>query len=129
MTNTGQRAGDEVVQLYTHRLLSPVVTYDQNLRGFERIHLAPGEGRTVTFKLTPELLALVDANQQWINPPGPVEIQLGNASAFIPNSKNKKQNRADRTGIDIPTGSSTADQEPTGQPTCGIQLRQTLVLE
>lgn len=129
VTNTGQRAGDEVVQLYTHRLLSPVVTYDQNLRGFERIHLAPGEGRTVTFKLTPELLALVDANQQWINPPGPVEIQLGNASAFIPNSKNKKQNRADRTGIDIPTGSSTADQELTGQPTCGIQLRQTLVLE
>src|SRR5207253_9407808 len=43
VTNTGSRAGDEVVQLYTHELVTSVTTYEKNLRGFERIHLQPGE--------------------------------------------------------------------------------------
>ena len=43
VTNTGKRAGDEVVQLYTRDILSSVTTYEKNLAGFERIHLKPGE--------------------------------------------------------------------------------------
>jgi beta-glucosidase len=41
--NTGSREGDEVVQLYTHQLVTSVTTYEKNLRGFERLHLKPGE--------------------------------------------------------------------------------------
>ena len=41
--NTGQRAGDEIVQLYVRDKVSSVTTYDSQLRGFERIHLAPDE--------------------------------------------------------------------------------------
>src|SRR5438067_2217846 len=52
ITNTGSRAGDEVVQLYTHELVTSVTTYEKNLRGFERIHLNPGETKTVTYVLT-----------------------------------------------------------------------------
>ncbi len=129
VTNTGKREGDEVVQLYTRRLHAPVVTYDQNLRGFERIHLKPGESRRVDFKLTPELLALVDAKAQWINPPGPIEVQLGNGSAPLPQAKGNQQNQADRTGIDIPTGSVTAEQKAEEGQTSGIQLKQRLELK
>ncbi|HET6893360.1 MAG TPA: glycoside hydrolase family 3 N-terminal domain-containing protein, partial [Pyrinomonadaceae bacterium] len=46
--NTGARAGDEVVQLYTRDVVSSVTTYERNLRGFERVHLKPGETRMVT---------------------------------------------------------------------------------
>src|SRR5437667_1300504 len=52
LKNTGSREGDEVVQLYTRDLVSSVTTYEKNLRGFERVHLQPGETRTVTFRLT-----------------------------------------------------------------------------
>ena len=47
VTNTGQRAGDEVVQLYTRDVLSSVTTYEKNLAGFERVHLEPGETKEV----------------------------------------------------------------------------------
>src|SRR5882672_1695241 len=47
--NTGVRAGDEVVQLYTRDLVSSVTTYEKNLRGFERVHLKPGETKMVSF--------------------------------------------------------------------------------
>jgi len=52
--------GDEVVQLHTRDVVSSVTTYEKNLRGFQRIHLNPGEARTVTFTLTPDDLALID---------------------------------------------------------------------
>jgi beta-glucosidase len=58
--NTGSREGDEVVQLYTRQLVSSVTTYEKNLRGFDRVHLKPGETRTVTFMLKPDDLAIWD---------------------------------------------------------------------
>ena len=51
VTNTGKRAGDEVVQLYVRDILSSVTTYEKNLAGFERIHLQPGETKEVVFTL------------------------------------------------------------------------------
>ena len=56
--NTGKKAGDEVVQLYIRDDFSSVTTYDKVLRGFERIHLQPGEEQTVSFTLTPQDLGL-----------------------------------------------------------------------
>ena len=46
VTNTGKRAGDEVVQLAVRDILSSVTTYEKNLAGFERIHLQPGETKS-----------------------------------------------------------------------------------
>ena len=51
VTNTGKRAGDEVVQLYVQHVGSSVERPQQDLRGYRRISLAPGETRTVSFPL------------------------------------------------------------------------------
>jgi beta-glucosidase len=83
VTNAGGRAGDEVVQLYVRDDYSSVTTPDQNLRGFERIHLAPGETRTVSFTLAPEHLHLFNAAQQWVVEPGRFTVMLGASSADL----------------------------------------------
>lgn len=52
VTNTGKRAGDEVVQLYLRDVVSSLTTYEKNLVGFERLHLKPGETKEVRLCLT-----------------------------------------------------------------------------
>jgi beta-glucosidase len=81
--NTGTRAGDEVVQLYTRDLVSSVTTYEKNLRGFERVHLNPGESRKVTFTLTPADLSLWDRNMRFIVEPGEFGVMIGSSSEDI----------------------------------------------
>ncbi len=81
--NSGRRAGDEVVQLYTRDLVSSVTTYEQNLRGFERIHLAPGESRSVSFTLTPADLALLDRQMKRVVEPGKFRVMIGSGSQDI----------------------------------------------
>ena len=83
VTNTGQRAGDEVVQLYVRDPFSSVITYDSQLRGFERIHLQPGETREVTFHITPEDLQLLDRNMNWTVEPGKFIFMVGASSQDI----------------------------------------------
>ncbi|MCL6713414.1 glycoside hydrolase family 3 C-terminal domain-containing protein [Pseudomonas sp. R2.Fl] len=81
--NTGRVAGDEVVQLYTRDLVGSVTTYEKNLRGFERIHLAPGQTRTVRFRLTPEDLALWDRRMRRVVEPGMFKVMIGAGSEDI----------------------------------------------
>ena len=83
ITNTGPRAGDEVVQLYTRQLVTSVTTYEKNLRGFERIHLRPGETRTVTFVLTRDDLALWNRSMQFVIEPGKFKVMIGSGSEDI----------------------------------------------
>ena len=83
VTNTGNRAGDEVVQLYLKDLVSSVITYEKVLRGFERVSLAPGQTRTVTVTLGPEDLQLLDRKMHWVVEPGMFEVQLGSSSTDI----------------------------------------------
>lgn len=83
ITNTGKRAGDEVVQLYVRDKVSSVIAYDSQLRGFERVSLQPGETRTVTFTLKPEDLQLLDRNMRWTVEPGEFEILVGASSKDI----------------------------------------------
>lgn len=83
ITNSGTRAGAEVVQLYVKDLVSSVVTYDSVLRGFERVSLAPGETRTVHFTLRPEDLQLLDKHEQWTVEPGEFEVRIGASSTDI----------------------------------------------
>lgn len=83
VTNTSTRAGDEVVQLYLRDDYSSVTTFERNLRGFERIHLQPGETRRVKFSVTPEHLALFDANHKWTVEPGRFTVMVGASSVDI----------------------------------------------
>jgi beta-glucosidase len=83
VTNSGTRQGDEVVQLYVRDVLSSVVTYEQVLRGFQRITLAPGETRTVSFTLGPEDLQLLDEQMRWVVEPGSFEVRMGSSSTDI----------------------------------------------
>ena len=83
VTNTGKRAGDEVVQLYVRDILSSVTTYEKNLAGFERIHLQPGETKTVTLKVKGSDLAFVGYDGKWILEKGDFRIQTGNQTLNI----------------------------------------------
>ncbi len=62
VTNTGTRAGSEVVQLYVRDLVGSLTRPVRELKGFQRVHLQPGESRTVTFRLTEEQLAFTRAD-------------------------------------------------------------------
>jgi beta-glucosidase len=83
LKNTGAREGDEVVQLYTRDVVSSVTTYEKNLRGFERIHLMPGETKTLKFTLKPEDLALWDRNMHFVVEPGKFKVMIGSGSEDI----------------------------------------------
>lgn len=84
VANTGTRTGDEVVQLYVRDRVSSVMTYDYQLRGFERVTLEPGERREVVFTLTPEDFELLDRNYCWRVEPGEFEIMIGGSSEDLP---------------------------------------------
>ncbi len=69
MTNTGERAGDEVVQLYVQDVEASVPVPRRHLEGFARVRLAPGETKTVSFDLRPEqLMAYDDAGRAFLEP-------------------------------------------------------------
>lgn len=81
--NTGDHDGDEVVQMYLRDEVSSVVTPVKQLRGFKRIHLAKGESKTLSFKITPEDLALYNVDMDFVAEAGSFEIQLGASSQDI----------------------------------------------
>jgi beta-glucosidase len=83
ITNTGDMQGDEVVQLYVKDKVSSVTTYESQLRGFERITLAPHEKKTVQFELTRDDLALLNKQMKWVVEPGDFEVMAGSSSTDI----------------------------------------------
>jgi beta-glucosidase len=84
VTNTGDREGDEVVQLYVEHLGSAVPRPIRDLRGFRRITLAPGERRTVEFTLKASSLAYWDeAGHRWVVEEEPVRVAVGASSADL----------------------------------------------
>ncbi len=83
VTNTGGREGDEVVQLYVRDLVSSVTRPVKELKGFERLTLAPGERRTVSFVLGEEQLRFYDRSMQRVVEPGDFEILVGTSSADL----------------------------------------------
>jgi beta-glucosidase len=81
VTNAGGRAGDEIVQLYVRDLVSSVTRPVKELRGFRRVTLAPGETKTVEFRLGPAELSFHDARMQRVVEPGAFEVIVGPSSA------------------------------------------------
>lgn len=80
VTNTGDREGDEVVQMYVRDDYASVGRYLKMLKGFERIPLQPGETRTVTFELNAENLAIYNQEMKKVVEPGSFTIYLGTSS-------------------------------------------------
>ncbi|HXA45808.1 MAG TPA: glycoside hydrolase family 3 N-terminal domain-containing protein, partial [Candidatus Angelobacter sp.] len=80
VTNTGNRFGTEVVQLYIRDLVSSVTRPVKELKGFQKIKLQAGETKTVALDITPELLAFYDVNMKYVVEPGEFAIMVGNSS-------------------------------------------------
>lgn len=80
VTNTGSREGDEVPQLYIHQRVSSVTRPVLALRGFQRVHLQPGEKTTVTFILSPADLSIYGEDMKPVVEPGAFDLFVGSSS-------------------------------------------------
>jgi beta-glucosidase len=80
VTNTGKRAGTEVVQMYIRDCISSVTRPVKELKGFQKVSLRPGESRTVALDITPESLAFYDIKMKFAVEPGDFEIMVGDSS-------------------------------------------------
>ena len=80
VTNTGNRAGSEVVQMYIRDRVSSVTRPVKELKAFRKIFLEAGETRSVAFDITPEQLAFYDVDMKFVVEPGEFEIMVGNSS-------------------------------------------------
>lgn len=80
VTNTGQRAGDEIVQMYVKDDFASVGRYNMMLKGFNRISLMPGETKTVQFELNFDNLSLLDQSLNKVVEPGVFSILIGSSS-------------------------------------------------
>ena len=87
VTNTGDRAGSEVVQLYIRDLVGSVTRPVKELKGFEKIYLQPNESRTVRFTIAPEMLTFYNADLKFVAEPGDFDVMIG------PDSRNVKTAR------------------------------------
>jgi beta-glucosidase len=83
VTNTGGRAGEEVVQLYVRDPVATVTRPIQQLAGFARVPLEPGTTRAVTFTLHPSQLGLYDRAMRFVVEPGEVVVRIGASSEDI----------------------------------------------
>lgn len=80
VTNTGKRAGAEVIQMYIRDCVSSVTRPVKELRGFQKVRLEPGERKTVSLAISPESLAFYDVHMNYVVEPGDFEIMVGNSS-------------------------------------------------
>ena len=80
VTNTGKRAGEEVVQMYVRDLVGSVTRPVLELKGFEKIMLKPGQSRRVTFTITDADLAFTRQDMSWGSEPGEFKLFVGTAS-------------------------------------------------
>lgn len=84
VTNTGQRAGAEVAQLYVHDGHSKVERPEKELKGFSRIMLEPGESKTISIALDRAALAYWDTKtRSWTAEPGSFEMLVGSSSRDV----------------------------------------------
>lgn len=104
--NTGDRAGEEVVELYVRDLKADVPVPIRSLAGFTRVRLQPGESRTVQFPVTAKQLSLINAQSKRVLEPGDFEISVGGEQPGF-------SGHADATTTDVVQGTLTV---PGSQP-------------
>lgn len=83
VTNTGKYDGAEVVQLYIRDLVGSITRPVKELKGFDKIFLKAGESKTVSFKITPELLRFYDYELNYVAEPGDFDIMIGGSSQSV----------------------------------------------
>ncbi len=83
VSNTGLLPGGEVVQLYIRDLVGSTTRPVKELKGFERVYLQPGQTRTVTFKIAPEMLKFYDYDLQYVIEPGDFQVMIGSNSRDV----------------------------------------------
>ena len=81
--NSGNRDGDEVVQLYIHDMVATIARPVKELKGFERISLKAGESRDVTFTINADMLKFYNSNLQYVAEPGDFEAMVGGNSRDV----------------------------------------------
>jgi beta-glucosidase len=86
ITNNGSLAGDDVVQLYLHENYTSILQPVRKLEGFQRVTLAPGQTKTVTFTLGPQNLGFYNEQGQFVVEPGPFDLWVGDSSGGVGNS-------------------------------------------
>jgi beta-glucosidase len=96
VTNTGDRAGDEVVQLYLTDVVGVVVRPIIELKGFRRVHLKPGESSRVTFEVHSDLMSFMGAHYRRAVEPGEVIVRVGASSADI-----RLETKVEMTGVTV----------------------------
>ena len=84
VTNTGDRAGSEVVQLYLHDVVAPVTRPVRQLTGFARVELEPGSASDVTFRVHTDRTAFTDKDLRRIVDPGELDVLVGVSAADLP---------------------------------------------
>ena len=87
VTNTGKRDGAEVVQLYIRDFVGSITRPVMELKGFEKIFLRAGESKTVSFKITPDLLRFYDYDLNYVAEPGDFTIMIGGSSQAVKTAK------------------------------------------
>ncbi len=80
ITNTGKVKGREVVQLYLQDIIGSTTRPVKELKGFQLVDLAPGESKTINFKITPKMLEFYTANRIWEVEPGDFKVFVGGNS-------------------------------------------------
>jgi beta-glucosidase len=81
--NIGQRAGDEVVQLYIRDVAASITRPVKELKGFQRVTLQPGEKKRVDFSLGPDLLGLYNREMRFVVEPGEFKVMVGSSSEDV----------------------------------------------
>ncbi len=83
LKNTGKYAGEEVVQLYLQDIVASVTRPVQELKGYEKVSLKPGESKTIKFVINKEMLSFYDQQMKWTAEPGEFKLMIGNSSDHI----------------------------------------------
>lgn len=87
VSNTGNRAGDEVVQLYLHDIAASIIRPVKELKGFKRVHLEPGESKKVEFEITEPMLRFYNADLKFVSEPGEFDVMVGANSSDVQTAK------------------------------------------
>ncbi|MGH9515017.1 MAG: CIA30 family protein [Terriglobales bacterium] len=111
VSNTGVREGDEVPQMYVHQRVASVTRPVMALNGFQRIHLNPGEKKTVEFTITPDALSLLNVDMRKVVEPGAFDVMVG------PSSVQTQTVTLNVVGIEGQTGQGVLSSAPAESET------------
>ncbi|WP_395700790.1 beta-glucosidase [Aquabacterium sp.] len=121
VTNVGRRRGREVVQVYVHDRAGLVVVPPQELRGFEKVELAPGEALRVEIDIPRERLQHRLPGRGWAYHGGAAEVRVGSSSRDI---RLTLEVELDRTPVDRPIDGWSTMEEWLAHPTLGSKLQR-----